>query len=329
MERYLLLAVFSLCLASCSPAPDTSPLQSQTPSSEPAEPAMATAAADAPSSAETSPSDDASPAADTSQDTAAGEPITLHARLIYKDEFHNPSIGAVTSLDANLHITTDVLRSGQGAAATYALDQGVERVQGSVKAQGQVNFSADDIATQEIYQMQGDWPQLSTASAGQFSIMLPEPSDIGEGLRIKLLVKAPVAGNKSAQIQGKGQQINAEVTHSRPMWCGEREGGSDLCDLSFTIDATPTNAKTPIGEVMFENAKHVYNLQGKKDATGGLLMYSNSMPVYGAITNYELGHFVTRLKTSYTQTLDGGTVSQQLDIVVWSTARGSDWQPTF
>lgn len=325
MERHLLLAVLSLCLASCSP--DSTQAQAHTPSSETAEPAMATA--NASSSPEASPSADGSPSDNALPDPAAGEPITLHARLLYKDEFRNPTIGAVKSLEANLHITSDVLRTGQGAAASYALDQEVERVQGSVKAQGQVNFTADDISTQEVYQMQGDWPQMTTASAGQFSIMLPEPSDIGDGLRIKLLVKAPVAGNKNAQIRSKDQQISSEVTHARPMWCGELEGGSDLCDLSFTIDAIPTSAKTPVGEVMFENAKQAYNLQGKKDATGGLLMYSNSMPVYGASTSYENGHFVTRLKTNYTQTLDGGTVSQQLDIVVWSTARGSDWQPTF
>lgn len=301
--KTIFMAGLTLSLASCTP--------------EPAEPSAQTA------------SEAAALESEQGAEMPSGEPITLHARVVYKDSFLSPSIGAEKSLTTNLHLTSEVLRTGSGPDATYALDKEIERVQGSVVANGQVNFSSDDISTQETYQMQGEWPQMTIPTAGQFSIQLPEPSDIGDGLRIELIIKAPVTGVKTAKIISKGQQIDTEVTHSRAAWCNDNGAGGDLCEISFTIDAIPTTAKTAAGEVMLENAKQVYNLQGKKDATGGLLMYSSMVPVYGATTTYENGHFVTRLNTSYTETLDGGSISQQLEIVVWSTERGSNWQPKF
>ncbi len=311
--RTLFMAGLTLSLASCTPEPSQSSAQAE---SSPA----------ASSQTEQNPLEMPQ---DQASEMVAGDPITLHARLVYKDSFLSPSIGAEKSLTTNLHLTSDVLRTGSGPDASYALDNEVERVQGNVTAKGQVNFSSDDISTQETYQMQGDWPAMTTPTAGQFSIKLPEPSDIGDGLRIELVIKAPVTGVKTAKIQSKEQHRATEVSHSRSAWCSNFDEKSDICDLSFTVDAIPTTAKTPAGEVLLENAKQVYLLQGKKDESGGLLMYSNLVPVYGATTTYENGHFVTRLNTSYTATLDGGSISQQLEIVVWSTERGSNWQPKF
>lgn len=263
----------------------------------------------------------------TSEFAAVGEPITVHARFNYSEKMSSPSIGAEKNLVANLHLASDIRRSGSGPTAQYHLDQEVERVKGSVTANGSLNLNSAEVSTQETYQMQGEWPQLTIPTAGRFSIKLPEPSDIGDGPRIEFEIKAPVAGIKTAVIKSADQQINSEVTHSRPFACTNGDAGGDICDLSFTIEPIPTTAKTDAGAILLENAKQAYNLQGKKAADGGLLMYSSLLPVYGSTTHYENGHFVTRLSTSYTETLDGSVITQQLDLVVWSTERGSNWQP--
>jgi len=304
MSRFLMTTGLTALLLGCSPAPET-------------EPAI---------------KDTAEVAEDTTTNAVAnletvGEPITVHARFNYLEKMTNASIGSEKSLVAKLQLESDIRRSGSGPDAQYHLDQDVERVQGSVVSNGKLNLSADDISTQETYQMQGNWPKMAVPTAGRFSIKLPEKSDIGDGPRIEFEIKAPIAGIKKAVIKSATQQMDAEVTHSRPFMCTNGEADSDICDISFIIETVPTEAKTAAGGIILENAQQAYNLQGKKAADGGLLMYSSMLPVYGSTTTYENGHFVTRLSTSYTETLDCGVITQQLDVVVWSTERGSDWQP--
>ncbi len=301
MSRFIITSSLTALLLGCSPAPET----------------------------ETAPSEPSAVTDTNSTDFAetSGDPITVHARFHYLENMTTQSIGADKTLRADLELESDIRRFGSGADAQYQLDQEVERVKGSVTANGSLNLTSDDVSTQETYQMQGNWSTMTTPTAGRFSIKLPEASDIGDGPRIEFEIKAPVTGTKKAVIKSANQQIDSEVSHSRPFACTNGENGGDICELSFTIEPIPTAAKTDAGAVLLENSKQAYNLQGKKDANGGLLMYSSMLPVYGSTTSYENGHFVTRLKTSYTETLDGGVITQELDVVVWSTERGSDWQP--
>lgn len=304
MSRMLFTLSLSTVLLGCSPAPEADPAETATPEVVDEQP--------------TNPTTDL---ADTS------EPITIHARFNYLEKMTSASIGADKNLAVKLQLESDIRRTGSGPQAQYHLDQEVERVKGSVIANGSLNLSSDEVSTQETYQMQGDWPQMAVPTAGRFSIKLPEQSDIGDGPRLEFEIKAPVTGIKTAVIKSATQQIDSEVTHSRPFACTNGEAGGDICDISFTIEPVPTTAKTDAGAILLENAKQAYNLQGKKAADGGLLMYSSMLPVYGSSTSYENGHFVTRLSTSYSETLDGSVITQQLDVVVWSTERGSNWQP--
>ena len=303
MSRFIITTSLTAFLLGCSPAPDA-----EQPSHETAEVTEDT----------------------NNTDTnleITGEPITIHARFNYTDKMTSASIGADKSLVAKLLIESDLRRTGSGATAQYHEDQYVDRVKGSVSATGSLNLVSEEVSSQETYQMQGDWQLMAVPTAGRFSIKPPSQSDIGDGPRIEFEIKAPVSGIKKAVIKSANQQMDSEVTHSRSFACSNGEAGGDICDISFTIEPVPTEAKNGISVEFLENAKQVYNLQGKKAADGGLLMYSNSLPVYGSTTSYHNGHFVTRLKASYTESLDGGVINQVLDVVVWSTERGSNWQP--
>ncbi len=275
------------------------------------------------------PVDEESPAEQPSEpSTEQAKPITVHARFHYVEQISNPSIGNDKSLEATFQLESDIQRTGSFDTAQYHHENYVNRAQGSVLASGTMDLSDHDVSTHETYQMQGKWPNLAEQSPGRFAIELPEQSDIGEGLRIEFDIKAPVTGTKKATIRSKDQALESTVTHARPLMCIDGEAGSDWCNIHFIIDAIPTTAKTEIGAAMLPHAKEVYLLQGKKTEKGGLIIYGDMLPVYGATTRYQDDHFITNLSVSYNASFDDGSrISQQLDVVVWSTERGSNWQP--
>lgn len=262
-----------------------------------------------------------------SSSNASGEPITLHARLDFTDSFASPAINANRQLKASIYIETDVLREGSGASASYSLDTEASRVQGALLAAGTFTLKSDEVSTNETYNMKNEWSALTNNPEGKFIIKLPEESLLGEGLSVGVEIDVPVKGTKKATISSNAQAIDSEVSHSRPMFCTSQSAVQDVCTLNFTIDAVPTKAKNPLHESLLENAKALYTYQGKKNAEGGLIMYSSMVPVYGATTNYHNGHFVTELNQQYKTDLDGSDIGQHIHLVVWSTKRGDKWQP--
>lgn len=261
------------------------------------------------------------------QSSSSGEPITLHARLDFVDASATPSINANRQLNASIYMETDVTREGSGANATYMHDSDDSRVQGYVIASGKLALNKDDVSSNETYTMHNEWSSLTTAPEGKFTIKLPEASLIGEGLSVGVEIEAPVSGTKKATISSKEQSMESEVTHSRPIFCASQTADKDVCTLTFTIDAQPTKAQNPAYESLFTAAQETYKYQGKKGPDGGFIMYSGLVPVYGATTNYNNGHFVTELNQQYSVNVDGGDMSQHIYLVVWSTKRGDKWQP--
>ena len=258
-----------------------------------------------------------------------GEPITLHARLDFTDGLANTSISASSQLKASIYIETDVLREGSGESATYTLDSEDSRVQGSLVASGSLALKSDDVSSSETYNMHNEWSSLTNKPEGKFLIKLPEPALLGDGLSVGVEIEVPVSGIKKATVSSKGQTIDSEITHSRSMFCTTQatDKDKDVCTLKFTIDPVPTKASTPELESLLASAKTLYTYQGKKNAEGGLIMYSGMVPVYGAITQYQNGHFVTALDQAYSANVDSGDISQHIHLVVWSTKRGDKWQP--
>lgn len=256
-----------------------------------------------------------------------GEPITLHARFDFFDKSGSSSINSNRQLKASIYIETDVRREGSGAGATYSLDTEESRVQGSLLASGSLALKSNEVSSSETYNMRNEWSSLTSNPEGKFLIDLPERSRIGEGLSVGVDIEAPVSGTKKASISSNGQTIDSEITHSRPMFCAPQSAEKDVCKLKFTIDATPTKAQEPAYETLLESAKAAYTYQGKKSPEGGLIMYSGMIPVYGATTRYNNGHFVTELNQEYTANIDEGEISQHIHLVVWSTKRGDKWQP--
>lgn len=261
------------------------------------------------------------------QEVPSGEPITLHARLDFMDALVSPSINASRKLNASIYLATDVVREGSGDSALYSLDSEETRVQGAVVASGQMDFNQDEVSTNETYNMQAGWSSITNNPDGKYRINLPDVSYVGDGLRVGIEVEVPMTGTKKATISSNGQTLEGDVTHARSMFCSTQSPEKDICTLTFTIDALPTKAKEPVYESLLEGAKAAYAYQGKQDANGGLIMYSGMVPVYGATTQYQNGHFVTQLNEKYSVNLDGSDISQHIQLTVWSTKRGDSWQP--
>lgn len=264
---------------------------------------------------------------DELQEAPSGEPITLHARLDFMDASVTPSINSSRKLKASIYLATDVMREGSGESAIYSLDTEETRVQGAVVASGQMALNADEISTNETYNMQAQWSSITNNPEGKYSIDLPDISKIGDGLQVGIEVEVPVTGTKKSTIRSNDQMVEDDVNHARSMFCSAQSPEKDVCTLTFTIDALPTKAREPVYEGLLEGAKATYAYQGKQDANGGLIMYSGLVPVYGATTQYHDGHFVAQLNEQYSVTLDGLDISQHIHLVVWSTKRGDSWQP--
>lgn len=276
------------------------------------------------------------PANDTASQVAADpdalpqdKQLVLHARLYIKDQTSNPAIGSANQLQAAFHLQTPVRVEGTGLDARFSDVFEQDQVQGQLLASGDTEFKTDPALT-EHYLMQAAWPEPVAVTQGRFRVWAPEPSIIGTGYSVKVELEVPVSGDKKAQISSNGTVLDTEVTQARPLVCGtDNESGNaqEMCKLSYTVDAVPTEAKDEAGKLMLDSAKTLYASQGKITSDGGLIMYGSLVPVYGAVSSLEDGHLVIRSSQQYSLKIKEGNMAQQLELVVWTSAPGDNWQP--
>lgn len=272
------------------------------------------------------PADDAAAQTVTgSGDLAQDKQLVLHARLYVKDRTAMPTIGSENQIQAAFALQSPVQVSGSGLDARFSDVYEQDLVQGQLQASGSTNFKADPTLI-EHYQMQASWPEPVAVTQGRFHVFAPEPSSIGDGYSVRVELEVPVSGDKKAQISSNGMLLDTEVTHAKPIACGT-DNGQEICKLSYTIDAVPTAAKDAAGELLLDNAKTLYANQGKISSDGGLLIYSSLVPVYGAVTTLEAGHLVIRSRQQYSLKFKEADMAQQLELVVWTSEPGDNWQP--
>ncbi len=279
----------------------------------------------APEAPEPPADDDATQTVTESGDLAQDKQLVLHARLYVKDRTAMPTIGSENQIQAAFALQSPVQVSGSGLDARFSDVYEQDLVQGQLQASGSTNFKADPTLT-EHYQMQASWPEPVAVTQGRFRVFAPEPSSIGDGYSVKVELEVPVSGDKKAQISSNGMLLDTEVTHAKPIACGT-DNGQEICKLSYTIDAVPTAAKDAAGELLLDNAKTLYANQGKISSDGGLLIYSSLVPVYGAVTTLEAGHLVIRSRQQYSLKFKEADMAQQLELVVWTSEPGDNWQP--
>ncbi len=286
---------------------------------------LLTACSPAPEAPEPPADDAATQAVTESGDLAQDKQLVLHARLYVKDRTAMPAIGSENQIQAAFALQSHVQASGSGLDISFSDVYEQDLVQGQLQASGSTNFKADPTLT-EHYQMQASWPEPVAVTQGRFRVFAPEPSSIGDGYSVKVELEVPVSGDKKAQISSNGMLLDTEVTHAKPIACGT-DNGQEICKLSYTIDAVPTAAKDAAGELLLDNAKTLYANQGKISSDGGLLIYSSLVPVYGAVTTLEAGHLVIRSRQQYSLKFKEADMAQQLELVVWTSQPGDNWQP--
>lgn len=256
-----------------------------------------------------------------------GTPVTIHARIQYSTDTSASELSYSRQLDTAFYIATDAIRYDEGGTVSYTMADG-SRVQGMLKAQGNAHIVSSDGSMDEVYQMHGDWPDLITPTQGMFRIKQVSPSHIGQGMEITLELEVPVKGSKKTVLQSKdAKSENSETQFATPVECSKVNDSEDLCNITFTIDAVPTEAQDAIGEQLLSNAKELYSRQGKIAPDQSMIIYSSLVPVYGATTTQQGEHFVTELDQSYQVTNNGTQMAQHLKVVAWSTARGDLNEP--
>ncbi len=278
----------------------------------------------------TTPANDTASQADADPDALPQDKqLVLHARLYIKDQTSNPAIGSANQIQAAFHLQTPVRVEGTGLDTRFSDIFEQDQVQGQLLASGDTEFKTDPALT-EHYLMQAAWPEPVAVTQGRFRVWAPEPSNIGAGYSVKVELEVPVSGDKKAQISSNGTVLDTEVTQARPLVCGtDNESGNaqEMCKLSYTVDAVPTEAKDEAGKLMLDSAKTLYASQGKINSDGGLIMYGSLVPVYGAVSSLEDGHLVIRSSQQYSLKFKEGNMAQQLELVVWTSAPGDSWQP--
>ena len=278
----------------------------------------------------TTPANDTASQADADPDALPQDKqLVLHARLYIKDQTSNPAIGSANQIQAAFHLQTPVRVEGTGLDARFSDIFEQDQVQGQLLASGDTEFKTDPALT-EHYLMQAAWPEPVAVTQGRFRVWAPEPSIIGTGYSVKVELEVPVSGDKKAQISSNGTVLDTEVTQARPLVCGtDNESGNaqEMCKLSYTVDAVPTEAKDEAGKLMLDSAKTLYASQGKINSDGGLIMYGSLVPVYGAVSSLEDGHLVIRSSQQYSLKFKEGNMAQQLELVVWTSTPGDSWQP--
>lgn len=275
------------------------------------------------------PAADAQHAADaasaTDETPTRGEPILLHARVDYGSD-------SVTSGVSERHfvLAMDVeqpaFREGSGARATYSGDSARERVRGFMKASGSARVVSADTTLTENYAKSATWPQLQAVDGAYFSLLAPEASLIGEGLHVRLELRAPVKGQGSAHVQGEGGSADTDPLLSVPSECSSRDqkldGNVEGCGVVVDLEPAPTHARDAAGEVMLPK---VTEALAQPDGPWAMAMLGDH---FGATTEYRPGgHFVQRFSKSYEADKDGAHSRITVNVTVWSTARGENWVP--
>ena len=268
------------------------------------------------------------PVADQPESAAAapeesGDPIMLHARIEYSGSHTVDNVGQ-SGATYSVQILEPALRSGKGRTAAYSVDNTAQtQMQGFVHGIGHANITSRDGPIEEHYDKSGAWPAVGTTKSGFFSITLPEPSDIGDGLQMTVEVHLPVVGD--AWIQSGGQKY-PDVTFARPLQCTERDDHLDdqgpACFVKFSIDPTPSGPKTDAGKIVYDKI-----VEALKQPDGEALMEMLGQ-LYGAETTYDGdGNFTTRVAKSYLVDKDGSKFEGTVDITIWSSKRGSNAPP--
>ncbi len=302
-----LLVCTVLLLTGCGPAPDSS--------------------ADSAATADSAPVDATeSNTSESSGTEPQGKPVLVHLRLDFTDKINSESINTTRLLRSSIYLQQQALQYGSGNDAGYSMLETPVKVMGSLQAQGHSKIETSDLVKDESYQMAQFWPVLTENPAGRWRIVEPEPSNIGEGMQFKLEINTPVSGTKHAKISSKGQTFDTDVQQAKPFSCGT-ENDHDQCSLEFSFDATPTVAKNEFGTAILESAKTLHQYQGKKGPDGALVMFGPIAPIYGAVTSYEGDRLVMRFSQQFTENLDGSEISQNLQVVLWTSAPEDSWQP--
>lgn len=262
-----------------------------------------------------------------STDESGREPIMLHARIEYTGATDLSSVGSSNGSHFSLELQQPAFRSGEGASATYEVDSDQPiQVIGSVHGYGQAHIVSDAGTLTERYDEWARWPQPATPTQGLFSIVMPVPSEIGDGLAVQLKVHAAVEGSRTAHMQSKDVSADVEPSFSIPAMCGSnsdyRNDHGEACGFDLSLDASPTAAKSAAGAVLLPTIQ-----QGLAAPSGEWGMVGTGQ-LYGATTTYrEHGHFVLAYHRALTLAEKDGSLSHDFKVVVWSSGRNEDWKP--
>ncbi|MDB6060150.1 MAG: hypothetical protein JWM78_253 [Verrucomicrobiaceae bacterium] len=254
------------------------------------------------------------------------EPITLHARIDYVSTSNSGALSQSKSI-FSLEIQEPARRDGKGKSATYMQEENApEKVQGFVHGQGTANLDSGDTKLQENYDKSVSFANLAKPDKGIFTISMPQPSSIGDGLSVQINIHASVAGTQSAKITAGGKSVDTEPTMSRPLLCSDQtkffDDGSDGCGVELTVDAVPTAAKDAGGEVMLPKIKEALS---QPTAEWAMALLGQ---MYGATTEYrDNGHFIIRFVKKYDLTKEDTAMTSDINITVWSTGRDEKWSP--
>jgi len=262
-----------------------------------------------------------------SPDESNREPIMLHARIDYTGATDLSSAGSSSGSHFSLELQQPAFRFGEGAHAEYEVDNDqAAQVVGSVHGYGQAHVVSDAGTLTERYDEWARWPRLAAPTQGLFSIGMPSPSDIGDGLAVQLKVHAAMDGSRTAHMQSKDVSADVDPSISIPTMCGSsseyRSDHGEACGFDLTLDALPTAAKSAAGEVLLPTIQ-----QGLAAPNGEWGMVGTGQ-LYGATTKYrEHGHFVLTYRRALTLAEKDGGLSHDFKVVVWSTDRNEDWKP--
>lgn len=265
-------------------------------------------------------------ASSSSEATAAMEPILLHARVDFTNKSTTQKIGE-SALSMSLNIQQPAFRSGKGSEATYQVDDTLrEQVQGFVHGTGHAQIELEDGRLRETYDKLFAVSTLKTPEKGVFSIGIPEPSSIGDGLSVRIGIHAAVLGTASAKVIKRGAATDIPPTMAAPLGCRDQSehiaDRSDGCGIELRLDASPVAAKDEAGEIMLPKIQEALK---QPNAEWVLALLGQT---YGAQTTYrDNGHFVLHFTRNYSFSKDGAEGTQDMDITVWSTRRGDAWSP--
>ena len=255
-----------------------------------------------------------------------GQPITLHARIRYLSSWETPDVGN-RRFELQMNLLQPAFRQGSGPGAQYSIDPvKPAQVQGSLQGSGKTQIVDDDTSLTETYRKSADWPKLSTPTGGLFSVQAPEPSNIGEGLRVRLKLIAPVMGESSARASSSDGSADIEPQIAVPLECKlhhpEIEGLADGCGIELDIDAVPTGPQDDAGQVLFPAVRDAL---AQPNGAWTMALLGNH---YGATTEYRTnGHFIVKLQGIYSVQQDGAASQMQVELVIWSTDPREVWSP--